>query len=110
MRALQRNTFGDSKAAMVLAERLSVLDKRSLTAKVGRLLSFFNLTLKQLPKLDNKIFIQVSKLVYDDVILKADDLPKEVSSYVKNILSAKYKAWCVKNNIQLKTENRITNH
>lgn len=102
MSLLQSNTYGDTKAAVILSERLNVLNKSSLTTKVGRLLSFFNLMLNQLKKLDNKIVIRISKLVYNDAIANANDLPKEVSSYVKNVLNARYKAWCVDVVIQLK--------
>ncbi len=87
---LDIGTFGKSKAAEILADKLSALGPK-YTAKVGALLSRYNFILGELTKIDSKVALGLLTAIHQNTIDRCETYPDTIKTYLKNVVSAKYK-------------------
>lgn len=92
---LDQFTFGKTKAAIVLAERLSILNQRYVTAYITMLFSQTNLTVKELRKMENAksrrhLMILLSKDVRDRIITNPR-IPVCIATFANNVAQSKIK-------------------
>jgi hypothetical protein len=91
---LDPRTFGGSRAAEVLVERLKAHDSKMIN-KVGHIWVSYSQTFNEIKKLDSRISIGLAKLVYHNAIGKADTFPDDIKTYFKNIISARYRVFLI---------------
>jgi hypothetical protein len=93
---LEARTFGGTPAAIKLAE---IINEKNLPHyKVGRFLSSFNLTLSEIGKIDTRVSINIAKMVYIQFCSKTEDFPDEIKTFVRNLISTKFKIWLKEQN------------
>lgn len=90
---MNKNTFGGSKAAEILYSNLIELGNPKITAKIGKFTSEFNLTLKELKKIDSRIALGLARTAYNYYLVRADNLPESINTFYKNVISAKFGNW-----------------
>lgn len=101
---LDRNTFGDSPAAIVLVD---IINERKLRSdKVTKILVSFNSKIRDLNGVNVTTAIYIMHLAYQDHINKCDSLPEPLNTYTKNVLSAIYKNWQKRKNVRQPRKNR----
>lgn len=93
---LDIGTYGNTPAAIKLVEIIN--EKNINSYPIGKLLCAFNTTLNELTKINSRIGIGLVKMVYMQSSEKAKKLNPEISSYVQNVLSTKYKLWIKERN------------
>ena len=91
---LEAHTYGDSKAAEVLADMLS--QDSYFTRKVGRYWGDYTYTLDQLRQhtgIDNRVRKHLGSLFHDDMMKKLDEsnLPEKIRTYLKNIMVKRWR-------------------
>lgn len=96
---LDERTFGDSPAAITLAKLINESGVKS--HKISRLLNHFNLTLKELGKIDTKVSIGTARVVYENYKKSCETIPAPFSTYTANVLNTKYKCWLKENKGQV---------
>lgn len=87
---LDPRTFGGSRAAEVLVERLKAHDSKMIN-KIGRFWVGYTQTINELKKVDSRISIGLAKLVYHNATIKAGTFPDDIKTYLENIISARHK-------------------
>ena len=87
---LDPRTFGGSRAAEVLVEILKTHDFKTIR-KIGRFWSYYTETLSELTKLNSKVAIRISGVVYHKAITDTDVFSSDIKTFLRNIVSTKYK-------------------
>lgn len=101
---LDKNTFGDSPAAIVLVD---IINERKLRSdKVTNILVSFNSKIRDLNGVNVTTAIYIMHLVYQDHINKCDSLPEPLNTYTKNVLSTIFKNWQKRKNVIQPRKNR----
>lgn len=100
---MDSKTFGDSPAAIVLADKVS--DNKNARRKVSNILKCFNLEMNAINGVETIFRINFGKMVYDKYRAKCDSLPLPISTYTDNVISTKYKIWLNMRNLELKRKN-----
>jgi hypothetical protein len=92
---LNEFTFGNTKAAVVLAERLSTLNNRYVTAYITMMLSQSNETVKEIDKIHNsRTRAYLASLHAKDVAFRINNnvrLPERIATYANNVAQSKIK-------------------
>ncbi len=101
---LDLKTFGESPAAIILATRINQNNKH--LSKIAKMLNVYNLTLKELGKIDTSIGVGLANDVFKKYVKLADRYPIEIKTYLQNVISTKYRNWLKEHNAQLSTEIR----
>lgn len=102
------NTFGDSPAAIILAN--IVIDKKYRTDKISRILNEFNKILVETNHIHVNTSINLISIIYNYYIDKCDIMidDDEIKTFTKNVLSTTYKRWQFrKNTLQPKKNRKI---
>lgn len=85
-------TFGDSNAAMVLAERLTELQNRSLVKRVSSYLEQHNSIVNAVATIESRhARMSVLHLITDRVKSYNPSWPDNITTYVKNVATMKIK-------------------
>lgn len=88
---MKNNSFGNSSAALILGEIL-INDKKN-RAKVSMMLSSFSRTLHELNKIDSRIALGIAKNTLGMYNERCEDFPNEIKTFLRNVISARYKKW-----------------
>ncbi len=88
---LENFTFGNSPAAVTLVKIIN--DNNISPIKIGKLLANFNHTLKELSKIDTKVSISLVTVFYHQKMEVINTYPIIVKSYLKNVVTTKYRMW-----------------
>lgn len=94
MNPLDKNTFGDSRAAEVLVDMLNSNGDPKLVKRVCRLFTMYSQTMWELKKIENsKVYRQMMNLWFEKCKAQAlnNSLPPKILSYLNNIEQALYK-------------------
>lgn len=86
---LQQNTFGDSKAAIVLAKMIT--PNTNLSKSIGNFLGGYNRTLNELTKIDSRIALGLGKTVFLQVSKKTEEYPPEINTFLNNVVHTIHK-------------------
>lgn len=101
---LDKNTFGDSPAAIGLA---CIINERGLKPrKPARLLNRFNKIIMDLNNVDITTSIHIMKLVYHEFHKTCETFEEPLNTYTQNVLSTTYKKWQVRKNVKMLKKNR----
>lgn len=88
---LDSGTFSNSNAGKVLVDILNKSDDKIVGKKVGRVFNNYTKTLKELKKINTKIAIYLASMHYADVLKTIDLYPKDINTYLKNIVTTEYR-------------------
>ena len=97
-------TFGNSKAAQTLVKILNELDDPKIASKVSYLFHSYNTGLKSIKDIKDRKVRRDLLLMWKNKFIKTvgnKDLPKEVQSYLLNIITRGYK-------IIMREEKKVT--
>ena len=97
---MDSRTFGDSPAAIVLADKL--LYNKTASRRVTNILQGYNLEMKAINHVETKFRVSIGKLIYEKYRAKCLTLILPISTYTDNVLTAKFKTWMVLRNSELK--------
>jgi hypothetical protein len=102
---MDSSTFGDSLAAIVLADKVSN-DKNS-RRKVTNILKGYNLEIKAINHVETRFRISIGELIYKKYREKCITLPIPISTYTDNVLSTNFKIWLTFREAELKRKKQI---
>lgn len=102
---LNKNTFGKSKACERLVEELNKLDAKT-RRKVSSLLNNFDLTIKELYKINSKVAINFGILIYNEYKTSSERHPIQYKTFLGNVITYKYRIFLQNIEAQKRTENR----
>lgn len=105
---LDSRTFGGSRAAEVLVERLKSYDSK-MTGRVGRFWVSYTQTMNELKKLNSRTSISLAKLILHNSIIKAETFPEDIKTYLRNIINARYKIFLSEMNGLTPYKKRVDN-
>lgn len=101
---MDSRTFGDSPAAVVLADKVS--NDKNFRRKVTNILRCYNLEINAINGVKTVFRISIGKLIYEKYRAKCERLPLPISSYTDNVISAKFNNWINKQNLELKQKKQ----
>jgi len=111
---LDNNTFGNSRGAKVLTDKLkSHLPK--MTKHIGDTLSNYGRELNQLKKLDSRIAIKLSRFLFHQLIDNINNnqnpnkYPEDIKTYLCNVIHTINKEFLVKMDSQKPYKKRPDN-
>lgn len=87
---MDSRTFGDSPAAVVLADKVS--NDKKLRRKVTNILKEYHEELNAITGVEGRFRISVTYMIFEKYRAKCASLPLPISSYTENVLSSKHKA------------------
>jgi hypothetical protein len=87
-------TFGASKAAVILAERLDRIADPKLTRRVGAFLHYTYAGFAQLGAVEDEEWFRRFVVLFRKSQLAKVDYHADVDSYVKNLVLVASKGWC----------------
>ncbi len=112
MKPLDKGTFGNTKACHILIEKLNQSDKKTQKIVLNIIQKYTN-TLIQLNGIqDRTIRINMAK-IYRNHTLNApiwNDIPSDMITFLKNILSVKYSAFQKQNSEKQKFPKNTLDH
>ena len=91
-------TFGKTKAAIILAER--VCNDKKTFSRVARLLTRYRAKLMALSSLDKSIKSAIAFIIYNHYLNLAKSEPITYNTFLTNIISTDYKIWLFENEIE----------
>jgi hypothetical protein len=91
--ALDPNTFGGSRAAEVLVEKLTKINDPRLTKKVGAFLHYTNTGFAKLAAVDDDEWFARLIVVFREAQLAKVNFHDDVNTYVRNLVTAASKDW-----------------
>lgn len=89
---VEKNTYGDSRCAIDLAQILTDINNKSITKKVGKLLHDFNCGMTDLAN-TKKLTESFYKILYSLYKTKTlnKKFPRDVETRVLNLITARYR-------------------
>jgi hypothetical protein len=89
---LDKGTFGNSKASIVLMEILNKRSDKKLTASVTKLLSIFFTGIKEIDKIKNEKIQTMLRYEWTKKYLKlGEQYDREVRNFLSNVISTENK-------------------
>jgi hypothetical protein len=91
---LDPHTFGASKAAVILAEKLDRIADPKLTRRIGAFLHYTYTGFAQLGAVEDDEWFRRLAVMFRKSQLARVDYHSDVDSYVKNLVLVASKGWC----------------
>ena len=90
---MDKNTFGDSKAAIILAEKLAEVGRRKDNKRVTRILNDFGYALNKCSKMEDKHQKIMYNLVYDGIKDRVDRalVDDDIKSFTMTVVKTMWK-------------------
>ena len=102
---IDKNTFGDSPAAIDLAEIIN--ENGYKCDKISRILNEFSEILIETNNIPTDTSINMIAIIYSHYKNKCDEISDEkLRSFTKNVLSTNYKGWQFRKNVSKPSKNR----
>ena len=89
---MDKNTFGGTKAAEILVDRLSHQEVK-VASKIAKLLTTFSTSLNELKKINSKVALYFAGFAYKASLQSCENLPLGVRTYTTNVVKTKYKTF-----------------
>lgn len=103
---LDKGTYGNTPAALRLVRVINLLQIEDYK-RIGKLLSSFNSTLTEMNKVNTRISVGIVHILYHHYIESTKTLNFHCMSFVRNLISARYRQWQKENNARIPKKFRV---